>query len=191
MKVAEIVAQVAGYSCRHVVVTGGEPMIAKEMPVLLARLRDAGHHLTIETAATVPPPDTLCCDLASLSPKLANSTPSAADAGSAWAQRHESRRLQPAVIRQWIQHFDCQIKFVVREESDVSEIQSLLATVTAGGDQMPALHIPLENILLMPEGKDESTLAARGRWLVDICKATGYRFCPRVHVHLFGHTRGT
>lgn len=190
MSVEEIVARVAGFSCRHVVVTGGEPMIAKEIVALLAALRAAGHHLTIETAATVAPPPGLACDLASLSPKLANSTPSAALAGEGWTERHEARRLQPAVIREWITRFDYQLKFVVRSEADLAEIEALLALVRLALPAGPLL-IPPDQVLLMPEGTDAATLAARGRWLVDIVKATGYRFCPRLHVDLFGHTRGT
>lgn len=190
MGVPAIVEQVGRFGCRHVVVTGGEPMIAKDIGELLDVLRAAGHHLTIETAATVPPLPGLACDLASLSPKLANSTPTAAQAGAGWADRHEARRLQPAVIREWITRFDYQLKFVVSSEADLSEIRALLAAVTDGSGG-PPVPIPSEQVLLMPEGTDAATLAARGRWLVDICKATGYRFCPRLHVDLFGHTRGT
>ena len=192
LSVAQILDRVAAFSCRHVVVTGGEPMVAREVPHLLAALRAAGHHLTVETAATVPPPPGLACDLASLSPKLANSTPSVAQAGAAWAARHEERRLQPEVIRQWIERFDYQLKFVVSAQTDLAEIQALLAAVVArpaaGGG---SLLIAPENVLLMPEGTEAAALAARGRWLVDIVKSTGYRFCPRLHVELFGHTRGT
>jgi 7-carboxy-7-deazaguanine synthase len=190
MSLDAIVEAVGRFGCRHVVVTGGEPMIARGIAELLARLRQHGHHLTIETAATVPPPPDLACDLASLSPKLANSTPATARAGAAWTDRHESRRLQPAVIREWIQRFDYQLKFVVSTASDVLEIQQLLDAVRTSHPGGP-LTIPADQILLMPEGIDAGTLATRGRWLVDICKRTGYRFCPRLHVDLFGHTRGT
>ena len=70
----EIVAEVRQHPARHCVITGGEPMVAKELPELLSMLADAGYHLTIETAGTVPP-DGIPCGLASLSPKLSNSTP--------------------------------------------------------------------------------------------------------------------
>lgn len=190
MSVPDIVDTVDALRCRHVVVTGGEPMIAKGIETLLAALRAGGHHLTIETAATVPPPAGLACDLASLSPKLANSTPSDTQAGAGWAMRHDARRLQLPVIREWINHFDFQLKFVVSSESDLAEIQALL-TAVGSGPPGPVIAIPPDQVLLMPEGTDTATLTARGRWLVDICKATGYRFCPRLHVALFGHTRGT
>src|SRR5262245_3313164 len=53
LTVDQIVARVAEYCCHHVVVTGGEPMIAPEIAVLTGRLRNAGSHITIETAGTV------------------------------------------------------------------------------------------------------------------------------------------
>src|SRR5262245_59949869 len=46
----EIARQVAGWQCRHVVVTGGEPMLFSELIPLTRMLSEAGCHLTIETA---------------------------------------------------------------------------------------------------------------------------------------------
>ncbi len=40
-------------AARHVVVTGGEPMIQPEIAALMERLRAIGMHTTIETAGTV------------------------------------------------------------------------------------------------------------------------------------------
>src|SRR4051795_4605464 len=68
-----IMERVASYSASHVVVTGGEPMIAPEILTLTSALRKAGLHITIETAGTVYHP--VACDLMSVSPKLKTSTP--------------------------------------------------------------------------------------------------------------------
>src|SRR5579883_2379323 len=57
----EIVARVTQFVCGHVVVTGGEPMIAPEIVPLTGRLRETGAHITIETAGTVYAP--VACDL--------------------------------------------------------------------------------------------------------------------------------
>ncbi|HEY2574064.1 MAG TPA: 7-carboxy-7-deazaguanine synthase QueE, partial [Verrucomicrobiaceae bacterium] len=83
MSVAEIMNEVNRHPANHVVVTGGEPMIARDIRELLQSLRDARKHITIETAATVPP-NGVPCDLASLSPKLKNSTPDSESIGKAW-----------------------------------------------------------------------------------------------------------
>ena len=111
--VDEIVAEVQRHaSARHVVLTGGEPMIAPDIRGLAAALRLLGYHLTIETAATVPP-EGIACDLVSLSPKLLNSAPDATR-HAAWRKKHESTRWQPAVVRAWLDGgYGFQFKFVV------------------------------------------------------------------------------
>src|SRR5947207_15916722 len=54
MSVGDLVAAVQSHrAARHVVLTGGEPMIAKELSALAAELRSLGYHLTIETASTI------------------------------------------------------------------------------------------------------------------------------------------
>ena len=71
LSVAEVLARVGTHPARHVVVTGGEPLLAPGIEELCAGLRQRPYHVTIETAATVFKP--VACDLASLSPKLSNS----------------------------------------------------------------------------------------------------------------------
>src|SRR6185312_10631097 len=97
--VGEIVRQVSQYPARHVVLTGGEPMIMPDIAELCAALKGKGYHVTIETAATVYEPVQL--DLASLSPKLSNSTPHQREGGR-FAQAHEKQRLNIPVIQQFI-----------------------------------------------------------------------------------------
>jgi 7-carboxy-7-deazaguanine synthase len=180
MSVEQILQKVAEWNCPHVVLTGGEPMIAPDLPVLAAALKKAGKHITIETAATVPPAG-IACDLASLSPKLSNSTPPA-ERDPAWTKKHEETRLRPEVIAEWVKNYDFQLKFVVSSEKDLAEIKDLLS-------RFPL--VPFHRVLLMPEGIDARTLASRSPWLVEICKREGFRYCPRLHIELFGHTRGT
>src|SRR5258708_13253524 len=121
MGIEEMVTKGGEFGCRHVVGTGGEPMIAKGIHQLAVELKDLGKHITIETAATVLP-EGIPCDLASLSPKLNNSTPDAAAAG-AWRDRHEKRRLQPEVIRDGIQSYNYQLNFIVPSAPDFDEFQ--------------------------------------------------------------------
>lgn len=181
LPVEEIISRVLQYPTRHVVLTGGEPMIAREIHLLAQRLSEAGRHVTIETAATVPPGE-IRCDLASLSPKLANSLPDERLPAS-WRKRHEQLRLQPRIIREWVRKYPCQLKFVVSQESDVAEIQVLLRQVNH--------PIPPDRVLLMPEGVDLATLESRTEWLTQICRDKGFRFSPRLHIALYGNVRGT
>ncbi len=180
VSVAQIVARVQEQRARHVVITGGEPMIMPDIAELCVAMKGAGMHVTIETAATVFEPIEL--DLASLSPKLANSTPHDREGGR-FVAMHEKQRLNVQVIQQFIDSSpDFQLKFVVSAAADLIEIEELLSQLNGW---LPA------DVLLMPEGIDVEALASRSIWLVEACKRTGFRFCPRLHVLLYGHARGT
>jgi 7-carboxy-7-deazaguanine synthase len=180
LSVGEIVERVKGYGARHVVLTGGEPMIMPDVEELCSAFKGEGWHVTIETAATVFKP--VAVDLASLSPKLGNSTPWEREGGR-FAESHERQRLNVAVIQAFIDHApEFQLKFVVSGEGDLGEIRGILDRVRGWE---PA------DVLLMPEGTDRETLGARAGWLGEVCKATGFRYCPRLHVELYGNKRGT
>ncbi|SKA77311.1 7-carboxy-7-deazaguanine synthase [Prosthecobacter debontii] len=183
MPTAEIMAEVLRHPARHVVVTGGEPLIAKGIHELLAAFHQAGKHITIETAGTILP-EGIPVDLASISPKLANSTPSVEKAGAAWVQRHEQTRLQPAVLKAWLEHApDYQLKFVISSEADLQEAQTVIDSI--------GLPVPPEKVLLMPEGTSMEAMRSRYSLLVAACLSHGYRLSPRLHIELFGNKRGT
>ena len=180
--VQEILDEVASFPSNHSVLTGGEPMIANGIHELASGLKSLGKHVTIETAGTMAPGG-IACDLASLSPKLANSTPQAGTISEAWIQRHESARLRPEVFAEWVSQYPFQFKFVVTDRNDLPEIERLLSKIEA--------HIPPSKILLMPEGTDSRRLRERQFDLLELCKEKGYRYCDRLHIHLFGNTKGT
>ena len=170
-------------AARHVVLTGGEPMVAKDIDSLIRQIRTAGYHLTTETAGTILLPEG-GCDLASLSPKLSNSTPLPGEISEGWITRHEQTRRNLPIIQSWISGaVETQLKFVISNEADLQEAQMLLADL---GHPLPPDHV-----LLMPEGRTMEELRTRSTWLVEVCKAYGYRFCHRLHIELFGNTRGT
>ena len=180
--VEEIVARVREYPARHAVLTGGEPMLAKGIEDLSRTLKEAGYHITIETAGTIEP-DGIACDLASLSPKLADSTPDAEQFGEGWSKRHEESRIQQEVLNAWAAGYSCQFKFVVSDSGDMEEIEKILKAVTPRPEP--------GRVLLMPEGTDSATLQERSQIVAELCKETGYRFCPRLHIDLYGDTKGT
>jgi 7-carboxy-7-deazaguanine synthase len=178
----DLVAEVDAHpATRHVVLTGGEPMIAKDVRPLAAALRATGRHLTIETAATVAP-DGIGCDLASLSPKLLNSAPDPI-AHAAWRKKHEATRWQPDVVRAWVDAYPYQFKFVVARPEDIEELEHMLAALKR--------EIPRHKVLLMPEATSLEKMRSRAAWLGDLCKARGYRYAHRLHIELYGNKRGT
>jgi 7-carboxy-7-deazaguanine synthase len=171
----EIIGELKKYPAKHVVITGGEPMIAPEIVPLTERLRQLGLHVTVETAGTVFKP--VACDLMSISPKLANSTPSG---DPRWAGQHERLRINFDVLSKLMMPYPYQLKFVVTAPRDLEEIRGLVTRLQAD----PA------RVMLMPEGVDREVLRERGIWLAEICKSEGYRFSPRLHIELYGNRRG-
>ncbi|HEY1785667.1 MAG TPA: 7-carboxy-7-deazaguanine synthase QueE [Pirellulales bacterium] len=177
--VEEIFEQVSLLGAEHVVLTGGEPMLFAELIPLAALLRAADKHITIETAGTLYLP--VECDLMSISPKLANSTPSFATAGR-WRRRHERARLVPDVVRRLLGQYDFQIKFVIDTPTDCDEARRWL-------DDFPA--IDRSRVLLMPQGRRREELDEREMWLAPYCLEHGFGYCPRRQIEWFGMVRGT
>lgn len=167
----------------HAVITGGEPMMFAQAAELAHALKQIGMHITVETAGTIF--REIDCDLMSISPKLSNSTPQTddpRDKDAVWQVRHEARRINLEALQKLIDSSPLhQFKFVISTEQQLSEIETLLALLRSWtpGD-----------ILLMPEGVTVDALAKR-RWIVDECIKRGWRYCPRLHIELFGNKRGT
>jgi 7-carboxy-7-deazaguanine synthase len=89
------------------------------------------------------------------------------------------------VIRQWLESGPSQLKFVVSTVEDLPEIEELLNEVGV----IPGFT--RDRVLLMPEGTDAEALRERGPVLAEICLEHGFRYAPRLHIELFGNTRGT
>ena len=177
MSLEEIVAAVRQYPGRHAVVTGGEPMIAPQIIELTHGLKQLGLHVTIETAGTVFHP--VACDLMSISPKLANSTPQEREGGR-WAAQHERLRYQPEVLHKLMSEYEYQLKFVVASPDDLAEIARMLEETAADHSR----------VVLMPEGATSDAIRERAPWLTEICKREGFRYSPRLHIDLWGNRRG-
>jgi len=181
--VGELVARARASGARHAVVTGGEPMMFPAATALTGALHEAGLHVTVETAGTVF--REVHADLMSLSPKLANSTPSEGDPrdpSGLWPARHEQRRLDFAALQRLIDAYPVrQLKFVVTGPGDLAEIEAILARLTGWR---------AEEVLLMPEGVSPPGEELRG-WVARTCLERGWRYAHRLHIELFGNRRGT
>ena len=154
----------------RLVITGGEPLLqAPALAKLLALL--PAMHVEIETNGTVAPPPALdaLVHQYNVSPKLA----------------HSGNPAHLALIPERLAAFAADprafFKFVVATPEDVAGILDLAATYA----------IPRDRLVLRPEGTDSATLQARSRWLADICAREGLRLSDRLHIHLYGDTRGT
>jgi len=189
MSAAAVIAAVVALAPRHVVVTGGEPLLVPEIADVCRELRRRGRHVTIETAATVA--SDAPADLVSLSPKLANSTPPAVTAGY-WAARHERLRRRDdaivALLRTAARHGgEHQFKFVIDGPADLAETTAWLDDLEAAAPGA----IDRGRVFLMPQGTTREDLARTTLWLEPECRARGFRLGHRFHIEWFGHTRGT
>jgi len=164
------------WSCKFVVITGGEPMINSDLPQLVRRLKTADKHITIETAGIAFIPD-LACDLMSISPKLSNSAPTDPEL----AAIHEDSRLDIAVLQELIGNYQYQLKFVVDSQADLPEIE---ATIEKIG------NINSERIMLMPQAVTRDELLAKSAIVADMCKQTGFVFSQRLQVLLWNNQKG-
>ena len=157
-------------------------MIAKDIKEFVDLLKQSGKHITIETAGTIAP-NGIQCDLASISPKLSDSTPEKSEISEGWIDRHNSTRIDHAILNEWIDSYEFQLKFVVSRKEEINEVKCIISKIES--DILP------EKVLLMPEGTDSETIHSRYDMLVDLCKENGFRMCNRLHLDLFGNTRGT
>ncbi len=179
LSIDEIFAQSRHFDCRHIVLTGGEPMLFAELIPLSQKLSDADLHVTVETAGTLYLP--IACDLMSISPKLANSTPHD-HVDPRWTARHERDRERPEVVRRLVEEYEYQLKFVIDRPEDLPDVERYLA-------QLPG--VDPARVWLMPQGTELPELDQRSSWLADYCVQQGYCFCPRRHIEWFGAERRT
>jgi 7-carboxy-7-deazaguanine synthase len=179
MTLKDIFHSIESYPLSHVVITGGEPLLSHEIEELSQKLKTAGAHVTIETAATIF--KTVTCDLVSMSPKLSNSTPWQKQNGR-FAAMHEQHRVNLSVMQRFIDGYDYQLKFVIDREQDFIEVRQIL-------DELR--NVDTARVLMMAQARSRRQLRHKSRWIVDLCKKHGYGYSPRLHIELYGNRRGT
>jgi len=169
---AERVADaIRAYDRRNIVVTGGEPLLQQPALAALCALLGPSYRVEIESNGTVPLTTAFSPHVSqlNLSPKLAHSL------------NGEPDRVKPQVLAGYARDPRAWFKFVIAEVSDIAEVDALAVEI----------GIAAERILLMPEGITSAALRARMAWLAPSCLARGYRMSDRLHIHLYGDTRGT
>lgn len=178
----EIIQAVQQWPGKFVVITGGEPMINSDLPQLARELKAVEKHITIETAGIAYIPD-MPCDLMSISPKLSNSTPIAEDR----SQRTEDRkqnflRTDIAILRKLIDSYDYELKFVIDNQDDLTEIEQTIEKLG---------NVDLAKVMLMPQAATRDDLVKKAPMVADLCKRTVYTFCQRLHILLWNNQKGT
>jgi organic radical activating enzyme len=167
---AETAERIAALGQKRLVITGGEPLLqAGALSEMLAHLPDIS--VEIETNGTVAPPARLDVrvDQYNVSPKLAHSGNPA------------DLALIPERLDAWAAEPRAFLKFVIAAPEDVEEVLAL----------QQLYRFTPERVFLMAEGTDSATQRERQVWLSDLCLKHGFRMSDRMHIHLYGDTRGT
>ncbi len=167
---ADTAERIAALGQKRLVITGGEPLLqAGALAEMLADLPDIS--VEIETNGTVAPPTRLDVrvDQYNVSPKLAHSG------------NPETQALIPERLDAWAAEPRAFLKFVIAAPEDVEEVLALQQRYRFKPGQ----------VFLMAEGTDSATQRERQVWLSDLCLKHGFRMSDRLHIHLYGDTRGT
>lgn len=167
---ADVAARIMALGGNRLVITGGEPLL---QGAALARLVGllTGHTIEIETNGTVVPHRDLdpLVSQYNVSPKL-NHSGNAADIA-----------LIPERLSAWSSEPKAHFKFVISSPADLSEVLEMI----------DRFALPKARIQLMPEGTRSAVLREREVWLAPLCLQHGLGMSDRLHIHLYGDSRGT
>jgi len=168
---AEVAARIAALGQDRLVITGGEPLLQGAALARMVALLPAGTAIEIETNGTVAPHPALdpLVHQYNVSPKLAHSGNPAPLA------------LVPERLAAWAADQRAFFKFVVATPADLAEVLALRDSYAMAGDR----------IFLMAEGTASAAIRERMSWLAPLALAHGLRLSDRLHIHLYGDTRGT
>ena len=164
-------ARIAALGQPRLVVTGGEPLLQTPALARMLALLPRAIAIEVESNGTVAPPPALdaLVEQYNVSPKLAHSGNPAELA------------LVPERLAHWAANERAAFKFVIAEPTDVAEVLALTQRYA----------IPRSRVWLMAEGTDRATLNARETWLAQLCLEHRLTLSKRLHIELYGDTRGT
>lgn len=171
---AEAAERIAALGQDRLVITGGEPMLqAGALAEMLEHLDALAPSMTveIETNGTAKPPARLDIriDQFNVSPKLA----------------HSGNDAELALIPEVLDHYAADprafLKFVISDPQDVGQVQDLAHQ----------FGFNPHRVFLMAEGTTSAALREKQAWLGAACLDMGFRMSDRLHIHLYGDTRGT
>lgn len=185
VEISVILDEYQKYNCGDIVISGGEPaMHAAELELLCKELKNINKEviITIETNGTYYGGFANYIDLISISPKLSSSVPYETE----YEKMHEKSRINLSVLKKFNLlrnegKTDIQWKFVFTSEKDISEIKEL----------QKLTGFKNSDVYLMPEGITAADLDKNRSITIDACKVNHFNYTDRIHILVWGNTRGT
>lgn len=169
MEVDDIVSQLEETGMKHLVISGGEPLIQhKQLTPLLRKLKDLGWFVEVETNGTLfPNPEFVeLISQINCSPKLSNSGDTL------------KLRIKEKALTKLSSCGKVNFKFVIQTERDLTEALDLV------------IRFNMKEVRLMPECRTPEEMADKEKWLKPLCERYNLIYCTRLSI-LWGNKRGT
>ena len=170
MTIEEIKEQLIDLEIKHLVITGGEPLLQQDDLADLLSFLKPDFYVEIETNCTILPNKMLTdlVDQWNVSPKTENS-------GNP-LELYENDECYYFFANQE----NCFFKYVVENESDIPEIKKFVTKY----------NIPENHVQLMTQASTKEEISAREKSISELAKANNFLFSPRLHVAMWGAQRG-
>ena len=170
MTLEEIKEQILDLEIKHLVITGGEPLLQQDDLADLLSFLKPDFYVEIETNCTILPNKMLTdlVDQWNVSPKTENS-------GNP-LELYENNECYYFFANQE----NCFFKYVVEDESDIPEIKKFVTKY----------NIPENHVQLMTQASTKEEISAREKSISELAKANNFLFSPRLHVAMWGAQRG-
>ena len=170
MTLEEIKEQILDLEIKHLVITGGEPLLQQDDLADLLSFLKPDFYVEIETNCTILPNKMLTdlVDQWNVSPKTENS-------GNP-LELYENDECYYFFANQE----NCFFKYVVEDESDIPEIKKFVTKY----------NIPENRVQLMTQASTKEEISVREKSISELAKANNFLFSPRLHVAMWGAQRG-
>jgi len=170
ISIKEIRRELEQFSNRHLVITGGEPLMQQDDLAELLTFLKPKFYVEIETNGTILPNNALSTlvDQWNVSPKTSNS----------------GNPLELCDVNESYTFFskqkNCYFKYVIESESDLIEISTLIEKYGLKKDR----------VLLMTQASTKEEMNVREKTVFFMSKKNNLGFSPRMHVIKWGNQRG-
>lgn len=178
MSTKQIIKALKKYPCKHLIITGGEPLLQQSaIRELLEELNSDNslstkkstkshtYFIEIETSGSIQPQINELINQYNCSPKLSNS---------------KNRQINYQLSLPKFPKEKTWYKFVVDQPSDLGEIKKFIKDH----------KLPKDKIILIPQGITKIDILKRSKWLAETCKKENWRFSTRLHIEIWGNRRG-
>ena len=170
MSIKEVRQSLEQFRIRHLVITGGEPLMQQDDLAELLTFLKPKFYVEVETNGTILPNNALSVlvDQWNVSPKTKNS----------------GNPLEMCEDNECYTFFskkkNCYFKYVVESEEDLIEINQLISKY----------NLEKERVLLMTQAMTKEEILAKEKNVFTLSKKNSLGFSPRLHVIRWGSQRG-